>query len=183
MKSLLDFLGSERCLIAGAFRRLSDQFGWNRAVTRIVGFFILWGSPYLLGAPIRHAWLLSILIYIGFALIMRKRDGVSRYPDARSNRRWRDRHFCGSANQNNYDEQRTAAPADAPSKDKEEPGTSSVHSPGPSTGNDNIIIREHFGDALSDLEQRLARLDQRIQKMESAVTDRSFDWDRRLRHP
>ena len=35
--------------------------------------------------------------------------------------------------------------------------------------------------ALSDLERRLARLDQRIQKMETAVTDRAFDWDRRFR--
>jgi hypothetical protein len=42
---------------------------------------------------------------------------------------------------------------------------------------------EEFGNALSDLERRLGRLDQRIQKMESAVTDRSFDWDRRLRQP
>ena len=35
--------------------------------------------------------------------------------------------------------------------------------------------------ALLNLEQRLARLDQRIQRMETVVTDRAFDWDRRFR--
>jgi hypothetical protein len=43
------------------------------------------------------------------------------------------------------------------------------------------LVGEQFGDALSDLEQRLGRLDQRIQQIESVVTDRSFDWDRRFR--
>jgi hypothetical protein len=40
---------------------------------------------------------------------------------------------------------------------------------------------QRLGEALVDLEQRLARLDQRIQRMETVVTDRAFDWDRRFR--
>ena len=42
MKKLLDLLRSERSLVAGAFGSLSDQFGWNRAVARIVGFLLIW---------------------------------------------------------------------------------------------------------------------------------------------
>lgn len=49
------------------------------------------------------------------------------------------------------------------------------------TGTDSDLVGEQFGDTLSDLEQRLVRLDRRIQQIESVVTDRSFDWDRRLR--
>jgi hypothetical protein len=35
---------------------------------------------------------------------------------------------------------------------------------------------------LARLENRMLRLSQRIQAMENIVTDRSFDWDRRLRN-
>lgn len=42
MKKLLNLLRSERSLIGGAFGSLSDMFGWDRAVARIIGFLILW---------------------------------------------------------------------------------------------------------------------------------------------
>ena len=162
MKRLLDLLRSERSLVAGAFGSLSDTFGWDRAAARIIGFLILWGIPYCFGAPIRRAWWISILIYIGFALIVRKRICVSQFRDSCSVGRLRAR--------------RRAPATSGPYREKEEPG-----SPASRTGTGSDLVGEEFGDALSDLEQRLERLNQRIQQMESVVTDRSFDWDRRFR--
>ena len=167
MKELLDLLRSKRSLVAGAFGSLSDTFGWDRAAARIIGFLILWGIPYCFGAPIRRAWWISILIYIGFVLIVRKRICVSQFRDSSSAGRLRAR--------------RRAVATSAPYREKEEPVISTLQSPASRTGTDSDLVGEQFGDALSDLEQRLGRLDQRIQQIESVVTDRSFDWDRRLR--
>lgn len=181
MKRLLDLLRSERSLVAGAFGSLSDQFGWNRAVARIVGFLFIWGGPYLLGAPVRKAWWISILLYVGLVLIARKISGVSRYRDSGAARRWSERRYRRFANRNSCRDESGAPTAAGRSAEKREPVVSSIPSPVSKTADDPKIDAEQFGDALSDLEQRLVRLDQRIQKMESTVTDRSFDWDRRLR--
>jgi hypothetical protein len=183
MKKLLDLLRSERPLVAGAFGSLSDQFGWNRAVARIVGFLLVWGGPYLLGAPLRKAWWISILLYVGLVLIVRKISCVSRHHDSGAARRWSERRYRPFANRNSRRDQRGALTAADRSGEKGEPSASSIPSPASKPADDPKIVAEQFGDVLSDLEQRLVRLDQRIQKMESAVTDRSFDWDRRLRQP
>jgi hypothetical protein len=183
MKKLLDLLRSERSLVAGAFGSLSDQFGWNRAVARIVGFLLIWTGPYLLGAPIRKAWWISILLYVGLVLIARKFSCVSGKPDLDAARRWSERHHRRFGNRNSCREERGAPTAAGQSWEKREPVISSNPFPASKRTADPGIAAEEFGDALTDLEQRLVRLDQRIQKMESAVTDRSFDWDRRLRQP
>jgi hypothetical protein len=183
MKKLLDLLRSERSLVAGAFGSLSDQFGWNRAVARIVGFFLIWTGPYLLGAPIRKAWWISILLYVGLVLIARKFSCVSGKPDLDAARRWSERRHRRFGNRNSCREERGGATAAGQSWEKREPANSSNPFPASKRTADPGIEAEEFGDALTDLEQRLVRLDQRIQKMESAVTDRSFDWDRRLRQP
>jgi hypothetical protein len=183
MKRLLDLLGSERSLVAGAFGTLSDQFGWNRAVARIVGFLLIWTGPYLLGAPVRKAWWISILLYIGLVLIVRKISCVSGKPDLDAARRWSERRCRRFANRNGCGEERGAPTAAVRSWEKREPVISSNPFPVSKKSADPGIEAEEFGDALTNLEQRLVRLDQRIQKMESAVTDRSFDWDRRLRQP
>ncbi len=167
MKKLLNLLRSERSLIGGAFGSLSDMFGWDRAVARIIGFLILWGIPYCFGASIRSAWWISILIYIGFALIVRKRICGS--------------HFRDSSSAGRPRAQRCSQASNAPSREKEEPAISTMRPAASRTGTDSDLVGEQFGDALSDLEQRLVRLDRRIQRIESVVTDRSFDWDRRLR--
>jgi hypothetical protein len=180
MKRLLELLKSERSLVAGAIAGLSDHFGWNRAVARIIGFFVLWGAPYWLGAPTRNAWWISILIYVGLTLIVRK---ISCSRDRGIARRWRKRFSGGFTVPNNGRQDRGAEPINPPSQEQREPVVSSVPSPASKTSGDDKLVEEPFGEALSDLEQRLTRLDQRIQKMESAVTDRSFDWDRRLRRP
>ncbi|HYY29543.1 MAG TPA: hypothetical protein VE860_16480 [Chthoniobacterales bacterium] len=39
---------------------------------------------------------------------------------------------------------------------------------------------ESVSDYLQKLEARLARLNQRIQRIEDAVTSEAFDWDRRF---
>jgi len=183
MKKLLDLLRSERSLVAGAFGSLSDQFGWNRAVARIVGFLLIWTGPYLLGAPVRKAWWISILLYVGLVLIARKISCVSRDPDLRAARRWSERRDRRFVNRNSCHEERGAPTAPGPSRQNRGPLISSNPFPTSKRAEDPGIEAEEFGDALTDLEQRLVRLDQRIQKMESAVTDRSFDWDRRLRQP
>ncbi len=183
MKRLLELLRSERSLVAGTIGGLSDHFGWNRAVARIIGFFALWGAPYWLGAPTRNAWWISILIYVGLTLIVRKISCASRSRDRGIARRG-SRRFSGCfAVPNNCRRDRSPEPINAPSQEQPEPVGSSGHSPASKTSGDDKLVEEPFGEALSDLEQRLTRLDQRIQKMESAVTDRSFDWDRRLRRP
>jgi hypothetical protein len=183
MKKLLDLLRSERSVVAGALGCLSDQFGWNRAMARIVGFFLLWGAPYLLGAPVRKAWWISILLYVGLVIIARKiscpsRDRVHGAASRRSERR-----SAGFTDQNNCRPESRAPTNTAPTERTREAVNSSIPSSPSTAGNEPNVVREKFGDVLSDLEQRLARLDHRIQKMESAVTDRSFDWDRRLRQP
>jgi hypothetical protein len=181
MKKLLDLLRSERSLVAGALGTLSDQFGWNRAVARIVGFLLLWGGPYLLGAPLRKAWWISILLYVGLVLIVRKISFASRDHDSDTDRRWSERRYRRFVNRNSSRDESGAPSAAGRSAEKREPFFSSIPSPASKIADDSKVDAEQFGDALSDLEQRLVRLDQRIQKMESAVTDRSFDWDRRLR--
>ena len=98
-------------------------------------------------------------------------------------RRWSERRYRQFANRNSRRDQSGAPTAADRSGEKGEPAASSIPSPASKPADDPKIEAEQFGDVLSDLEQRLVRLDQRIQKMESAVTDRSFDWDRRLRQP
>jgi hypothetical protein len=183
MKRLLDLLSSERSLVAGAFGSLSDHFGWNRAVARIVGFLLIWAGPYLLGAPVRKAWWISILIYVGLVLIARKISCVSSEPNLGAARRWSERRYRRFANRNSCRKERGAPTAAGQSWEKREPVVSSTPFPASKRAEDPGIEAKEFGDSLSDLERRLVRLDQRIQKMESAVTDRSFDWDRRLRQP
>ena len=55
MKRLLELLKSERSLGCRRIRGLSDHFGWNRAVARIIGFFLFGerriGSELLPGMP------------------------------------------------------------------------------------------------------------------------------------
>src|SRR5580692_9219854 len=183
MKRLLDLLRSERSLVAGAFGSLSDQFGWNRAVARIIGFLLIWAGPYLLGAPVRKAWWISILLYVGLVLIARKFSCVSGRPNLDPDRRWSERRYRRFGKRNSCREERGGPTAAGQSWEKREPVISSNPSPASKRAADPGIEAEVFGDALTDLEQRLVRLDQRIQKMESAVTDGSFDWDRRLRQP
>jgi hypothetical protein len=183
MRKLLDLLRSERSLVAGAFGRLSDQFGWNRAVARIVGFLLIWAGPYLLGAPVRKAWWISILLYVGLVLIARKFSCVPRGPDLDAARRWSERRYRRFGNRNSRHEERSAPAAAGQSWEKREPVISSNPFPASKRAADPGMEAEEFGDALTNLEQRLIQLDQRIQKMESTVTDRSFDWDRRLRQP
>jgi phage shock protein PspC (stress-responsive transcriptional regulator) len=183
MKRFLDLLKSERPLIAGVFGSLSDHFGWNRATVRIVGLFAIWGAPFCLGAHLGNAWWISILIYVGLALIARKISHRSWLRGSCVSRPRKERHYARSTNRKKcHPESETTFTTEA-SGEKEGPVVSSVHSPATGRGDDGNLVGEQFGEALSDLEQRLARLDQRIQKMESAVTDRSFDWDRRLRRP
>jgi phage shock protein PspC (stress-responsive transcriptional regulator) len=179
MKKLLDLLRSERSIVAGAFASLSDQFGWNRAVARMVGFLLIWAGPYLLGAPVRKAWWISILLYVGLVLIARKISRVSREPNLGAARPWSERRYRRFANRDSCCEDRGAPTAAGQSGEKREPVVSS----GSKRAEEPATEAEEFGDDLTDLEQRLMRLDQRIQKMESTVTDRSFDWDRRFRQP
>jgi hypothetical protein len=181
MKKLLDLLRSERSVVAGAFGSLSDRFGWNRAGARIVGFLLIWAGPYLLGAPVRKAWWISILLYVGLALIARKISCASREPNLHADRGWNERRYRRFANRNSCREEGKPPIVAGQSWEKREPVDSSTPFSASKRTEDPGMNTEEFGKALSDLERRLTRLDQRIQKMESAVTDRSFDWDRRLR--
>jgi phage shock protein PspC (stress-responsive transcriptional regulator) len=183
MKRFLDLLKSERPLIAGVLGSLSDHFGWDRAVVRVAGLFAIWGAPFCLGAHLRNAWWISILIYAGLALIARKISCASRPRGSCASRRWRERRDARSTDWNHRRPESETTFTTEASVEKGAPVVSSVHSPATGTGDEGNLVGEQFGEVLSDLEQRLARLDQRIQKMESAVTDRSFDWDRRLRRP
>jgi hypothetical protein len=183
MKKLLDLLRSERSVVGGALGSLSDHFGWNRGVARIVGFLVIWAGPYLLGAPVRKAWWISILLYVGLVLIARKISCVSGQPNLSAARRWNERRYRRFVNRNGCREEGRPPIVAGQSWEKRGPVDSANLFPASKKGADPGIEVEDFGDALTELEQRLVRLDQRIQKMESTVTDRSFDWDRRLRQP
>jgi phage shock protein PspC (stress-responsive transcriptional regulator) len=181
MKKLLDLLRSDRPLVAGAFARLSNEFGLDRVAVRIIGFLILWAGPYLLGASYRAAWIFSILGYIALMIFARRLDRSGSRLDRRLTRRWRARvygRFGGKTDCNGYPSNSqvdsVSHGASEMSTTLGQPSTATPVAAGPESG-------QQIGDALSELEQRLARLDQRIQKMETAVTDRAFDWDRRLR--
>src|ERR1700677_1640407 len=100
MRKLLDLLRSERALVAGAFGSLSDQFGWNRATARVVGFLLIWAGPYLVGAPVRKAWWISILLYLGLVLIARKISCASREPNLDGEPGWNVRRYRRFANRN-----------------------------------------------------------------------------------
>jgi phage shock protein PspC (stress-responsive transcriptional regulator) len=179
MKRLLDLVRSERPVVAGTFGRLAGEFGFDRAVVRIIGFLILWAGPYCFGAPYRSAWIFSILAYIALTIFVRRRDRFWRHLDRTSfeKRRARRDAGIGSAKDcNGYtgrsDTGSRIAP-EPPAAPERSATTQSVAN-GPGT-------EQRLGASLADLEERLARLDQRIQKMETVVTDRAFDWDRRLR--
>ena len=181
MKKLLDLLRSERPLIAGAFARLSKEFGLDRAAVRIIGFLVLLAGPYVLGASYRSAWIFSILGYIALMIFARRLDRFGSRLDRKLTRRWRARVYGRVGDQSDSNGYPSTSQVDsvshAASETSATPGQPSTANPaaaGPES-------RQQIGDALSDLEQRLARLDQRIQKMETAVTDRAFDWDRRFR--
>ncbi len=181
MKKLLDLLRSERPLVAGAFARLSNEFGLDRAAVRIIGFLVLWAGPYLLGASYRAAWIFSILGYIALMIFARRLDRFGSRLDRRLSRRWRAKvygRFGDRRDSNGY-----LSTSQVDSGSHAAPETSAT--PGPPSTAKSVAAgpesRQQIGDALSDLEQRLARLDQRIQKMETTVTDRAFDWDRRFR--
>jgi hypothetical protein len=177
MKRLFDLLRSERPLVAAAFGRLADDFGLDRTATRIIGLVMLWASPYWFGASVLDAWWLSILGYIGFALIIRRVSYFrrNRYPSPA--RRWKEQR-CAAMN---YDCNGRAGGIHAPPGENEKTSDLALRSAAAKTGDNQTSVGKQLGHALSDLEQRLARLDQRIQKLETVVTDRSFDWDRRLR--
>jgi hypothetical protein len=175
MKKLIDWLRSERPLVAGALGRFADKFGLGRASIRIIGFLILWAGPYLIGASYRTAWIYAILGYIAFAIIIRRRDRLWRYIDRSSIGRWGERRYSRVANpsdRNGGDPQHRSdsAVGPKPARAPSEPATPTS----PETA-------QRLDEALLDLEHRLARLDQRIQRMETVVTDRAFDWDRRFR--
>ena len=52
MNKILDRLRSDRPLVGGAFGRIAEELGFDRAVVRIAGFLILSAVPYLLGASL-----------------------------------------------------------------------------------------------------------------------------------
>ena len=142
---------------------------------------ILLSAPYAVGASVRHAWLLSILLYFGLLFFVRRRGGFRRQVDpysggtgseARNPRAW----SASACNHNpgGYRPYSTSEMNDKSASSPSQPADAQSDNAATSTA-------PRPGDVFSDLEQRLARLDQRIQKIETAVTDRSFDWDRRLR--
>jgi len=170
MKRLFDLLKSERPLVAGAFGRLAEDFGLDRTATRIIGLVILWASPYWFGASVFDAWWISILGYLGFALIIRKVSCFRRNRHQYRTRRWKEQRCNG-----------TAGGVNGPPEENERTTGSAVRSAAAKTAEDQTSGGKQLGNALSDLDQRLTQLDRRIQKIETVVTDRSFDWDRRLR--
>jgi hypothetical protein len=179
MKKLLDCLRSERPLVAGALGRFADEFGLGRASVRIIGFLVLCAGPYLLGASYWTAWVYGILGYLAIAIIIRRRDRFWRHPDRRSTGRCRERRYFRVANPSDRKGEDPQVRSDSdvgpkPAGVSSQGATPKPAATGPETG-------QRLGEALLDLEQRLARLDQRIQRMESVVTDRAFDWDRRFR--
>jgi hypothetical protein len=181
MKKFLEILRSERRLVAGAFRRLADEFAWDRATTRIVGSLILLAGPYALGASFRYAWLFSILGYFGLMIFIRWRGKLSQGLDPDSGWTRKDppypRNFSGSGCDHNSGDPRFYSSSEMNNKSD----SVASQSAGSQADNFGASSGQQLGEVLLKLEQRLARLDQRIQKMETVVTDRSFDWDRRLR--
>jgi hypothetical protein len=163
------------------FGRLAGDFGLDRTATRIIGLVILWASPYWFGASVFDAWWISILGYLGFALIIRKVSCFRRNRYQYRARRWKEQHCTVITNQNNYDCNGRTGGVNGPPEENERTTDSAVRSAAAKTAEDQTSGGKQLGNALSDLEQRLTRLDRRIQKMETVVTDRSFDWDRRLR--
>jgi hypothetical protein len=180
MKKLLDLLRSERPIVGGAFGRLSQEFGIDRATVRTVGLLILWIGPYVLGASYRSAWVFSVVGYLALLFFARRRDRLGSHFDRYLSRRrdWRNAPVGSSSDCNGY-----PRPAQVDSVPHVGPETSPA--PGQPVAPRRAVAdpgsKQPLGEALSDLEQRLTQLDQRIQKMETAVTDRAFDWDRRLR--
>jgi phage shock protein PspC (stress-responsive transcriptional regulator) len=182
MKKFLEILRSERRLVAGVFRRLADEFAWDRAATRIVGVLILLAGPYALGASFRYAWLFSILGYFGLMIFIRWRGNLGQglHPDSgwtHKEQRY-PRTFSGCGCEHNSGDARFYSTSEMNNKSDSVPSQAA----GSPADNFGASSGQQLGEILLKLEQRLARLDQRIQKMESVVTDRSFDWDRRLRN-
>ncbi len=175
MKKLLDLVRSERPLVAGTLGRFAGELGVDRAAARIVGFLILWAGPYLFGASYRVAWLFSILGYIALTIFLRRRDRVWRRPDGTSTRGWRTRVDARYPAPTNVNGVSRASQSQAGGE------TASATDSGPGSSTPAAGAEQPLGASLADLEQRLIQLDQRIQKMETIVTDRAFDWDRRLR--
>jgi hypothetical protein len=181
MNKLLDLLRSERPLLGGAFGRIAEELSFDRAVVRIAGFLILWAVPYLFGASFHTAWIFSILSYVALMIFVRRLDRFGSRLDRRLSRRWRDRGYGRFGGRTDCD----GFPSTPQTGSVPHPGSGAPSARNEPSASTPVASRSGSGqqlsDALSDLEQRLARLDQRIQKMETAVTDRAFDWDRRFR--
>jgi phage shock protein PspC (stress-responsive transcriptional regulator) len=89
MNKILDRLRSDRPLVGGAFGRIAEELGFDRAVVRIAGFLILSAVPYLLGASFRAAWIFSILSYVALMIFVRRLDRFGSRLDRKLFRRWR----------------------------------------------------------------------------------------------
>jgi phage shock protein PspC (stress-responsive transcriptional regulator) len=181
MNKILDRLRSDRPLLGGAFGRIAEELGFDRAVVRIAGFLILSAVPYLFGASFGVAWMFSILSYVALMIFVRRLDRFGSRLDRKLSRRWKDRDYGRFGDRTDCN----GFPSSPQAGSVPHPGLETPSARGQPSA--PIPVASHSGagqqisDALSDFEQRLARLDQRIQKMETAVTDRAFDWDRRFR--
>ena len=182
-RSLFRLLRSESGLVNGTFGRLADRFGWDRLTTRILGALIVLGCPYVLGANLRNAWWISLLLYVGLSVATSNRG---HWVGRRCGQRDRRRPVPGQP----YPYQQgqkppakvTTAPPPATAAPEKQTGLVPGQASAAGTINGRPIDGQEFSDLLARVEDRMLRLSRRIEAMESIVTDRSFDWDRRLRN-
>lgn len=145
---------SDKGKILGVFRGIAESLGFSICATRWIGVICLLGIAGSAGADgLKVHLLVAGFFYLLLAMVMQ--------PPRR----------LGSADSLNRDDQGLSNPPPVPfwQRDRPASGPSYRTAPRPTPRVD-----------LMQLDRQLDSLNLRIQRMETIVTDRQYDWDRRL---
>jgi phage shock protein PspC (stress-responsive transcriptional regulator) len=143
----------------GVFRGVAERFGWSVCWTRILGVFLLLAVS---SGDKGSSLLVAGFFYLLAAVLMRPPDAsASRLPEPGSAR-----YDAGDQEGADY----PAPPYTAP--------RSAGRTARPAAVPFERVIRPRV-DFVA-LNRQLDLLDRRIQRMEGVVTDRHYDWDRRM---
>ena len=140
--------------VLGVFRGIAESMGFSVCWTRVIGCIILLTLTDFFGA---HGLMVTLLVggffYLLAALLMQA-----------------PRH-AGSVSGTMMDPARPGTPPPVPRTRYAEPRAAAVPY-------QDMRVRPKVD--LAQLDQQLDRLNLRIQRMETIVTDRQYDWERRL---
>lgn len=145
---------SRNGILLGVFKGIADSKGWGVTQTRIGGAFVLIIASGIIGDRDLSRFFIAAFFYLLLAVLIPAELGDDRLP-------------IDSVGDDLVSRVRDRV------RDRFEPGgkaKSAAPAPARFTRSD-----------LADLGQQMERLNRRVQRMEGVVTNRSYEWERRIR--